>query len=72
MSIFQLSSDFRWGAATASCQIEGAYDEDGRGLSIWDTFSHTWGKVENGDNRVKGEAEFDPSEAAENLVWRRL
>ena len=40
---------FLWGAATASYQIEGAVDEDGRGRSIWDTFSHTPGKVAHGD-----------------------
>jgi len=40
---------FRWGAATASYQIEGAVAEDGRTPSIWDTFSHTPGKVANGD-----------------------
>lgn len=39
-----------WGAATASYQIEGAVDEGGRGLSIWDTFSHTEGKTLNGEN----------------------
>ncbi|MEV6487152.1 GH1 family beta-glucosidase [Actinoplanes sp. NPDC051633] len=36
---------FVWGAATASYQIEGATTEDGRGPSIWDTFSRTPGKV---------------------------
>lgn len=41
---------FLWGAATASYQIEGAWNEDGRGLSIWDTFSKTPGKIQNGDN----------------------
>jgi beta-glucosidase len=41
--------DFAWGTATSSYQIEGAVDEDGRGRSIWDTFSHTPGKVANGD-----------------------
>jgi beta-glucosidase len=41
--------DFAWGAATAAYQIEGAYDEDGRGESIWDRFSHTPGRVLNGD-----------------------
>ncbi|WP_432925521.1 GH1 family beta-glucosidase [Microbispora sp. CA-135349] len=39
---------FLWGTATASYQIEGAVTEDGRGLSIWDTFSHTPGKVRDG------------------------
>jgi beta-glucosidase len=41
--------DFVWGAATAAYQIEGASNEDGRGESIWDRFSHTPGKVHNGD-----------------------
>ena len=40
---------FLWGTATASYQIEGAVNEDGRGPSIWDTFSHTLGKVYRGD-----------------------
>jgi beta-glucosidase len=39
---------FVWGAATASYQIEGAAREDGRGPSIWDTFSRTPGKVHAG------------------------
>jgi beta-glucosidase len=45
----KFSQEFKWGAATASYQIEGAYNQDGRGLSIWDTFSHTKGNVLNGD-----------------------
>ena len=40
--------DFIWGAATASYQVEGAAFEDGKGRSIWDDFSHTQGKVYNG------------------------
>lgn len=40
---------FVWGSATASYQVEGAVKEDGRGVSIWDTFSHTPGKTHNGD-----------------------
>lgn len=40
---------FLWGTATAAYQVEGAYCEGGRGLSIWDTFSHTPGRVHNGD-----------------------
>ncbi|MFF0435303.1 GH1 family beta-glucosidase [Streptomyces sp. NPDC004327] len=39
---------FLWGAATAAYQIEGAAAEDGRTPSIWDTFSHTPGKVFQG------------------------
>src|SRR5215203_217376 len=41
--------NFLWGTATASYQIEGAVNEGGRGASIWDTFSHTPGKVHHGD-----------------------
>ncbi|MEU6080676.1 GH1 family beta-glucosidase [Streptomyces sp. NPDC047108] len=40
---------FLWGAATAAYQVEGAAQEDGRTRSIWDTFSHTPGKVAGGD-----------------------
>jgi len=40
---------FTWGAATAAYQIEGATDADGRGPSVWDTFSRTPGKVRGGD-----------------------
>jgi beta-glucosidase len=39
---------FLWGSATASYQVEGAVKDDGRGPSVWDTFSHTPGKTVNG------------------------
>lgn len=48
-SIFS-SSSFLWGSATASYQVEGAYQEDGRGMTVWDVYSHTPGKVANNDN----------------------
>src|SRR5690242_15258340 len=41
---------FLWGAATSAYQIEGAVHEDGRGPSIWDTFAHTPGTIEDGTN----------------------
>ena len=43
-------SEFVWGVATSSYQIEGAANEDGRGKSIWDTFCKVPGKVANFDN----------------------
>jgi beta-glucosidase len=42
-------SGFLWGAATAAYQVEGAWNEDGRGESIWDRFAHTPGHIKNGD-----------------------
>ena len=40
---------FLWGAATAAYPVEGAWREDGKGPSIWDTFAHTPGNIKNGD-----------------------
>ena len=49
-SVSQFPPGFLWGVATASYQIEGAVDEDGRGKTIWDTFAHTPGKTLNGES----------------------
>ena len=46
----ELPSGFIWGASTAAAQIEGAAREDGRGLSIWDDFAATPGKIKDGSN----------------------
>ena len=41
---------FLWGSATAAYQVEGAWNADGRGESIWDRFAHTPGKIKNDAN----------------------
>ena len=46
----EFPENFVWGAATASYQIEGAWNKHGKGESVWDRFSHTPGKVDNNDN----------------------
>ncbi|MCW2758911.1 MAG: bglB1 [Nocardioidaceae bacterium] len=50
MTTRQFPEGFQLGVAAASYQIEGAVAEDGRLPSIWDTFAHTPGRVDNGDH----------------------
>lgn len=76
---------FLWGTATASYQVEGAVNEDGRGPSIWDTFSHAPDRVYRGDtgdiacdqyHRLKGDldlmAEFGIKAYRFSVAWPRI
>jgi len=42
---YQFPRNFLWGSATAAYQVEGAWKADGKGMSIWDTYAHTVGKI---------------------------
>ncbi|ETS79834.1 hypothetical protein PFICI_07363 [Pestalotiopsis fici W106-1] len=81
----RLPKDFYWGAATAAYQIEGGTDQDGKGKSIWDAFTHldpSRTNGENGDvacdhyNRVSDDVELMASLGLEvyrfSISWTRL
>ncbi len=50
MSNIVFPKDFVWGVASSAYQIEGAWNKDGKGVSIWDTFTHIPGKIINNEN----------------------
>ncbi|WBM81228.1 beta-glucosidase [Cryobacterium breve] len=66
----QFPDGFIFGSATAAYQIEGAADEDGRGPSIWDTFSHTPGAVLDGDTGDKASDHYHHLEEDLDLMQR--
>jgi beta-glucosidase len=64
----EFSPRFLFGSATAAYQVEGAAHEDGRGPSIWDTFSHTPGRVVNGDTGDVADDHYHRVEADLDLM----
>lgn len=58
---------FIWGAATSAYQIEGAPAADGKGPSIWDRFTHTPGKIFNGDTGDRACDTYNPARLAADL-----
>ncbi len=44
----QFPKNFLWGAASAAYQVEGAYQEDGKGRNIWDAYCQTPGHIAHG------------------------
>ena len=50
MLVLGFSKDFIWGAATAAYQIEGAYNEDGKGLNVWDAYASDGNHIKYKEN----------------------
>lgn len=65
---YTFPSDFLWGCATSSYQVEGAVKEDGRGLSVWDVYSHRTGAILNDDNGDRASGQYHRYEEDVSLM----
>lgn len=54
-----LPSDFQWGYATAAAQVEGAWNKDGKGLSIWDKWCHEPKRIKDGSTNEDAVRSYD-------------
>src|SRR5260221_317643 len=85
MVTFTFPKNFLWGTASASYQIEGAWNEDGKSESVWDRFSHTPGKIKMGytgdvacdfyhryENDIALMADLGLNAARISLSWPRI
>ncbi|XP_073220204.1 beta-glucosidase 18-like [Cicer arietinum] len=68
----QFPKGFLFGASTSSYQIEGAAFEDGKGLSNWDVFSHTPGKINNNENDIKLMSSLGINVYRFSISWTRI
>lgn len=67
------SAGFSWGAGSSAYQTEGAWNIDGKGMSIWDTFAHKKGKVflnDTGDSSCEGYYKFKVTSKTKKCIYR--
>lgn len=68
-------SGFSWGAGSSAYQTEGAWDKDGKGLSIWDVFAHKKGKIflnDTGDSSCEGYYKFRVGGGQDRVISPKL
>lgn len=68
MTKIAFPDDFIWGVAASAFQIEGAWNEDGKGRSIWDSFTHQRGKIARGENADTSIDHYHRMEADLDLI----
>ena len=72
MKHINFPKDFIWGTASSSYQTEGAYNRDGKGASIWDTFCRKDGAIAEGSDGTIACGYYDKYEEDIRLMARRV